>query len=899
MKTSLPLNTLTIAMKKFSLTIGFLIFIILPVLKAQSNLYSESDNINTQDDSEINHQHPLESLKVIYDGMLFEELQERAEAYFDKHGRGKGSGYKQYMRWETMRSFECDQEGRLYTNTGFKKYAAISKEERIRIKDKDKRNSSNPGDMTWTALAPTSYTPIGASGGGIGLGRVNTIEFHPEDSEILFAGAPGGGVWKSIDAGITWTPMMDKTAHIGVQDIAVHPFNPDTMYIMTGDGDMEHTLSFGILKTYDGGITWDSTGLIFPHNSVRGFRIALHPTKPDTMFATFVNGGKGIQRSLDGGDTWTQVKSGNYYDFEYKPDNPSTVYATDYNKVYRSTDLGDTWTQVTNGLPSSAVRVELAVTPAEPDYVYALYGGSNAYGSGTYKGLFRSTDAAVSFDTMSTTPNILQSNISYRCLALAAHPLNADSIIAGSYRLWHSGDGGINFSSANDTGSPSGSNYVHVDIHELKYQPGTNRIYCSNDGGVWVSEDNAETWTDLTIGMQTAEYYRIASSANHPDNVVGGLQDIGSFYWTGNGSDANHLYGGDGMDCMVDPDDPNIIYYSVHNGSMFRSMDGGNSIDQNIKPPGATGGWLMPWKMNPLNKHTLIAGYKNGVYRSTDRGSSWQNLGVRANKHLAISPADTNRLYAIFSKEMYTTSDLGVTWDTIPNGGSPNSTVSSLCVDPYDASTLYVTYGGNISSGKIFKSTDAGQTWTDYTATGLPALPIYSSAIQIDSNNIEKGIYLGTEVGIYYRNLITGTSWEYVSQNLPNCPVYDLDINYTNFTLRAGTYGRGLWESPLYGADCGSAPTALCQDITVELDESGTANILPSDVDAGSFGNCGLESMSLNLDSFECPDIGANTVTLTIVDYNSNQEACTAIVTIQPSASSQAQVQRNCNAIVH
>jgi len=345
------------------------------------------------------------------------ELRDAFHAHFEGKDQGKGTGYKQFQRYLAF------MEPRVYPSGVFQEDAlwkAYRQEEATRLK-------SGSFTANWTALGPFDV-PAGLNGGtSSGVGRINCIAFHPTDPNLFYVGAPSGGVWKTINGGATWTTTTDQLPSLGVSDIGINLLNPNILYVVTGDKDGGNTCptySFGILKSIDAGATWVETGLVHETSStIRMRRILVHPTNPDILITA---GGPGIYRSTDAGATWTQVSTGDYFDLEFKPNDPTVLFACSSNSIFKSTDTGLTFEKVSEGLPSSGVgRIEMAVTKANPNVIYAVLSNSDS----GFKGLYKSSDTGATWVAKSTeetinifscqgTINILNPLINVSCHAI-------------------------------------------------------------------------------------------------------------------------------------------------------------------------------------------------------------------------------------------------------------------------------------------------------------------------------------------------------------------------------------------------------------------------------------------------------------------------------------------------
>ncbi len=816
-----------------------------------------------------------EYLKLIQnptENTTLEDVKILAESYFATRDKGRGSGFKQYKRWEYKMERKVNADGKLQ-NFSALNWEVISK-----------LNSENPPLErsligSWKPLGPTSYT-TGASGYNGGLGRVNVIAFHPTNANIIYIGVPSGGVWKTTDGGVTWAPISDYIASLGVSGIVVDHTTPSTIYILTGDGDGASTYSVGIMKSTDSGTTWSTTGFSFGvTNFIRGYKLLMHPSNSNIMLAAT---NVGLYRTTDGWVTWSSVLAGDFRDIEFKPGAPLTVYATTFDTFYRSTNTGSTWSLINTRLPTSETRAAIAVSPANSNYIYYLAGPGGSAGIGTFRGIYLSTDSGSTFSTMATTPNILGSNFSgndtsdqsWYDLAIAVNPANQFNIITGGVNVWRSGNSGTSNTMIAFWDSRVASQYVHADIHDLVYNPLDNRLYCGSDGGISFSTDNGLTWTNIWNGLQIMQFYKIAGVEANQNLLLGGSQDNGTNLYTGS-MNIQHILGGDGMDCMIDYNNNNNMFYSFQFGGLQRSTNGGNTSTW-IQPGGSTGAWVTPYAMDASNPAIIYGGYTD-VYRSTNSGTSWTNLGADGSGAIAVGIDNPARLYAAFNNLIQTSSNTGGNWTNI-TGTWPTLTITAIVVDPTNANRVWITLGGYTAGQKVYESVNAGTSWTNISGA-LPNTPALSIAFENTGGNPNDALYVGMDVGVYYMS--DQTAWTSYNTGLPNVPIYDLEINHTNGKIRAGSFGRGLWESPLFGADV-TAPIAICKDITVQLDASGAATITAAEIDNGSTDDVGITSYSIDINTFSCGDVGSPvTVTLTVMDAAGNSDTCTSMITVE------------------
>lgn len=729
----------------------------------------------------------------------FKKIQLEFNNYFLDKDKGRGSGYKQFKRWEMFVEPRIGPDGQLFN------IPAKTMEEYNNYTSTFNANSLpllyDPG--YWISLGPDNYT-LGNGWNG-GIGRVNCIAFHPTDNNTLFVGTPAGGLWKK-DGSNPWEPLTDGLPLIGISGIAMNYNNPDIIYILTGDGDGYKTRSIGILKSINGGQTWQSTGLSFGLlDDKRGFKLLIHPTNPQKMFTVFNDG---IYMTTDGWQTDTIVQSGYFYDIEFKPGNPSVMYAASNKLFYKSTDGGYTWDSTATGLPTAGkYRIAIGVTPDDASVVYLLYGQDVLNMSRpAYKGLYRSHDSGTSFNLKSDSPNILGyesdgsdslGQYSYD-LAIAVSPTNSHEVHIGGINCWKSNDNGVSWTLTSYwyEGVP-GFQYTHADIHELIYHPTIiNRLYCGSDGGVFKTIDNGDTWTDMSDGLVITQFYRIGTTPQDINKVVGGTQDNGGNTLYGNSF--THDIGGDAFSAMIDYTNTNIIYQS-NQTELYKSTDNGISFNE-ITPDTVHENeiWDVGWIMHPTDPQTLYLGHTD-IWKTTDGGVNWTPMGTPNlfDKFIQIAHGvnNTGRIYGVTVNNVYMTNNSGSNWSNI-TAGLPVGLVylSYVAVNPLNSATVYVTCSGYESAHKVYKSINAGSSWNNITGS-LPNIPV--NCIVCDSSPDGK-VYIGTDVGVFYRDDNIG-DWVPFFKNLPNVIVNEMEINTTSNKLVAGTFGRGIWQTKLYG----------------------------------------------------------------------------------------------------
>lgn len=705
------------------------------------------------------------------------------QADFNRHWAGKkpgkGSGWKVFKRWEWF------WEQRINPDGTFPDADANANAWQAYL-DSHPLAAQRGAAPQWKSLGP-NYS----DGGYRGTGRVNCVAVDPRNASIMWAGTPGGGLWKSENGGENWVPKTDGKASLGVSAIAFHPLNPDIMYIGTGDGDGSDTFSLGVWQSTDGGETWKPTGLQWSTNQQRTIRaLVISPKDPLRLYC---GANDGIYYTTNGGQSWSKVLNSNsaVSDIEIRPDNPEVLYACTNGAIHRSKNGGLNWQTVKS--VQDAGRIALCVSPADPEFVGAL---CSASGSNGFLSFLASSDGGQTFVERSTSPNILgwstdgdgDGGQGWYDLCVAASPLDANEIYTGGVNIWKSVDGGYTWNAASHWYFSPEVPEVHADHHNLLFGP-DGALYNVNDGGVYKTDDHGASFAVLTGDLVISQMYRIGI-AQQNQAVIAGLQDNGTKFYNRQGMWSDVL-GGDGMECIIDPSNPQIMYGSLYYGSFHRSKDGGrdwNGISQDL--PDGSGAWITPIILNPLNPKQIWTGYQD-LWRSNDQGDTWEKVSedLRSGTllFLAMGTSDTTRLYAATSSSIYRSENSGKNWTSISNG-LPFGTISRIAVHPDNADEVYITISGYQPNTKVVRSRDGGKTWENFSGT-LPNIPANCIAFH---QNGKKGMYVGMDVGVYYRDS-TMEDWVRYTEGLPNTPITDLEIRTAANQLVAATYGRGVW----------------------------------------------------------------------------------------------------------
>lgn len=686
------------------------------------------------------------------------------------------------------------------------------------------QNSSSPTQhrfrhsaytASWTYAGNTTV-PTNSSTGYGGNGRVNRVRVFPGNNNIMYACSASGGLWKTTNGGTTWSTNTDQLGDLTTSDIAINPEKTNIMYLAMGDADGAQSIypdpaTIGVLKSYDGGVTWNATGLAYSLYTAGAnyYDVAELLIDPDDTSVILAATTFGIWRSANSGATWTQTSAATWFhSMEFHPENPAIVYAASSNVIsgvganfYRSLDTGKTWTNLTSGLPSNANAegFEIAVTAADTALVYVLATRSNEY---DYQGLYVSTNDGGTFTKQSgnpTVPNILGrasngndygTGQGWYDLAMAVSQTNKDSIWVGGINIWFSSNGGVNWS-LNAYWTPPPNQYVHADIHDIQFIPGTNSkgyvVGC--DGGVFITSNSGTTWTNISNNLEIGQQYCVGPSQTTAGLWLTGWQDNGTNV---SGSPWAQTYGGDGMNCFIDWSNSSQWYAQADNTFIVSSNSGGSWAL-------ATGGitdasqWNDVWMQSPVTNTTLYCGINN-VWKSTNQGSSWTKIstwGTNYIKALAVDSANPNYIYAAQENQVEVTTNGGTSWTNITSGLA-GAEFSGIAVNSKSPSHVWVSLSGYSAGNQVFASTNSGAAWTNIS-TGLPTLPV--NAIVYESGSPNR-IFVGTDQGVYYHDTV-GNAWEPYNTGLPLVMVANLAIYQAGQELIAATYGRGTWETPL------------------------------------------------------------------------------------------------------
>jgi photosystem II stability/assembly factor-like uncharacterized protein len=703
--------------------------------------------------------------------------------------------------------------------------------------------------LPWRVLGPVSE---GA--------RIEAIAVPAGSRNTIYVAPGAGNVWKTTNNGVTWKPIFDHESAFAVGDVAVAPSNANVVWVGTGEVQPRFAgyafAGTGIFKSTDAGTTWTNMGL---RDSQHIAKIVIDPSNPDVLYVAAMghqwtpNHERGVFKTTDGGRTWTQSlyldDVTGAIDVEMDPSNHDVLYASMWqidtgpaSGVYRTTDAGKTWARLANGLPSGLIgRSNVAVAPSRPATVYAFLdnrtGVASADGDRPYVGgeVYRSDDRGDTWHKANTQDLWdVFSIYGWKFCDVHVSPDDPDEIYILGNRAFHSVDGGRTFTRIGETIRrlhETGGLVMHLDHHELWIDPtDPAHLLLGNDGGVFSSYDRGQSWLHLDA-IPVAQFYAVAVDMAEPFKIYGGTQDDAAEYGPSthrvddsrNESEPwKHVYldrwtGGDSFVTLPDPTDPDFVYYEHQNGDLRRmditgpSIQTGSPSSHRIMPRAPRGepswriGWYMPYIISAFDPRTLYAG-ANKLLRSTDRGTIWTAIspdvsdpagGDRALvpygtiTMIAESPVRRGLMYVgTEGGRIHKTPDGGERW-VDADAGLPRHWVSSLVASRYEAGTAYAAFTGyrqDDSRAYVYRTTDSGATWTSI-AGNLPNESI--NVVREDPKN-PAILYAGTDAGVY-ASLNGGGTWVSLSATLPTTPVMDIVIHPRDDQIVIGSHGRGVF----------------------------------------------------------------------------------------------------------
>ena len=705
-----------------------------------------------------------------------------------------------------------------------------------------------PPDSTKFTTGLLSGLKLRAIGPALTSGRVADIAIDPSDKRTWYVGAAAGGVWKSTNGGISFSPVFDGQGSFSIGTVVIDHSNPSTVWVGTGENNAQRVVAYGdgVYKSIDGGKSWTNMGL--KHSEHIG-RILIDPRNSDVVYVAAQGplwkggGDRGLYKTEDGGKTWKKILAGDndwtgVNDVQLDPRNPDVLVATTWQRVrrvytfvaggpgsavWRSTDAGKTWAKSQSGFPSVDLgRIGLSRSPADPDVIYAIAEAADKKG-----GFFRSSDGGASWEKMSDH----QSGGNYYN-EIFADPKNVDRVYAVEPILQVTDDGGKSFHRV-------GERNKHVDNHVVWIDPDeTDHLVIGDDGGVYETFDGGKTYR-FAANIPITQYYRVATDNSKPFyRVFGGAQDnfsVGGPSRTRNTTGPTNAdwfitAGGDGFGSVVDPVDPNTVYAESQFGNLSRfNLATGDvmGIQPSEEPgtPGPRWGWDSPLFISPFN-HNRIYFASNRLFVSADRGDSWRVISpdlsrsidrnrLRVMGHvqsvdavaknasttlfgvvltIAESPIQEGLLFAGTDDGKVSISENGGgSWRSIDHvAGTPDTApVFKILPSQHNANVVYAAFN-NHQAGDfkpyVMKSTDLGRTWTSITGD-LPDGSVYVLA----EDHVDRDLlFAGTEWGLFVTR-DGGRKWLKLNGGMPTIQVRDLTIQKRENDLVVATFGRAFY----------------------------------------------------------------------------------------------------------
>lgn len=661
-------------------------------------------------------------------------------------------------------------------------------------------------DATWTLAGPTNIE-----------GRITTIAIHPINPQIVYAGAAGGGVWKSTNFCQSWVSVFDNQITSSIGALAIDPSSPQTIYCATGESNALRSYypGTGMYKSTDGGTTWNFIGL---GNAYCFGNIAINPLNTQEIYAAAVgslrhnNPERGLYKTTNGGLNWTLSlflsDSVGAIDVVLDPNTPSKVFAAMWERtrrenyikyggpmtaLYLSTNSGATWSVVTGGFPSNDPnlgRITLDIAKSSPQVLYAF----TAYTNGNSRGLFKTTDGGNSWSLINSSVGS-SSNYAWFNRPCRVSPSDPNNLYCGGLYMEHSVNGGTSFT--------SGGAY-HVDQHAVAFAPSnTNMIVIGNDGGIDYSTNAGSSWLQSTT-LPITQFYAGDIDYNNPNVIMGGAQDNGTLRTlTGNLGDWTDITGGDGFYCLIDYTNSQRVYASTQNGALERSTNGGVAFMSGTSGLDLTyTNWMTPYVMDKNTPLTLYCGtYK--IHKTTNGMQSWtpispdltnghvQNLGTITT--VDVSKSNPNVIYCgTDDANVWVTTNTGTNWTKI-NTGLPYRWVTRVTTQPDSANICYVTLSGykvDSTGSHIYRTTNYGSSWTSIKGN-LPDAPI--NDVVVDPSDF-RTLYIATDIAVMYTTNL-GSNWQILGSGFPtNVPCHNLTFHTPTRTLVVWTHGRSAFK---------------------------------------------------------------------------------------------------------
>ncbi|MFN4768493.1 MAG: hypothetical protein ACK5JL_00480 [Candidatus Kapaibacterium sp.] len=641
---------------------------------------------------------------------------------------------------------------------------------------------------TWKAIGP----------GNIG-GRTRTIVCDPKKDGWVYAGAAGGGIWRTTDRGESWTPIFDYQNSLCMGAMAIDPKNSDILYAATGEiapaSNMHDGWGTGMYKSVDGGKTWRLLGL----TTVGAFsKVYVHPKNSNLLYAGGVRTGSGLYRSTDAGASWKRLNRLSVSDISINPNDENELFLGVVGEgVFHTLNGGDSVWKSSAGFPYRVGRVSVQMCGANNKKVYCLIEGPNpADTTQNNKGyVLVSDDNGVTWRTVITADNQIfgDNNQGYYDNFIEAHPTNPDIAYFGGIDFYLTTNGGVNWTNISNSYSGGG---VHPDQHACAFNPlNPDEVYIANDGGVYRSANLSSRFEAVNNGYEATAYYAMDIDFTASDKTYGGTQDNGTSGSTGPSIDWRGILGGDGFFVAVSPLDPNIIYCENYNGTVKTVNLSTGRVSQNvagIPSTDPTGAWSSPIVLD-RGTATLYHGRK-ALYQQAVGSNQWQAFSPALDtgsfvSAIGPSPVDGDHCWAGYeSGSLWRTTNGGTNWTGVTINGLPQRYIRDVIPSSVDVKTAWVCYSG-YGTGHVYVTRDGGKTWSNISTT-LPDIPVNALAVLQSNENV---IFAGTDIGVF-ATFNGGQSWFPFGKGMPRAPVLDMRIYDERNLLRVATHGRSMFE---------------------------------------------------------------------------------------------------------
>ncbi len=690
----------------------------------------------------------------------------------------------------------------------------------------------------WTNIGPTkaNYAENGGTLNVTDSGRVNAIVTDPANTNVIYVGYSGGGVWKSTDNGATWSAKTETLGSLAVGSLEMDPNSSNTLYL--GLGDAFDGTGVGMAKTTDGANTWSNPVLLGDSTKIQDIQVA-----PGNSTIVMAATDKGLYRSTNSGTSFTKVSiatgqavdpwlwsiawgGGTNFTLSLEANHAATTGTTD-GQIWRSTDNGATWTKATGVTDTLGVgRITLASAPSARTTMYAMAAVPNPAGN-DLANIFKSTDGGATWtgvgksgstyksyaNTNSESSNLatLLGGQGWYNHAVVVDNTNANiAYFGGQLLLAKTSDGGTTFRQVSNWLAQFSLPYVHADFHAAHIAANGN-LYVGTDGGIFRSTDAGTTFSNsLNIGIASHLVYQVGSSLGNRNAVIVGLQDNGTRVRESNTSVFNQEIGGDGFGCNVNRANANQMLGSLYYNRVYKSTDGGLNFSSACSGitecnNSSTGVFItrIAQYAGDTTGNTVFTFSKAKVYKSTNYAGSWTGLGTTGMlasgaqiRNVGVAPTNANIVGIVTSGGgVSITTNGGTSWSQVgtTNLANNGSSLSYISFDPTNTSLVYVaSVAPDATKGHLWKSTNGGTSWTQIDgATGFPTgVPVNS--IQPDPTNGQY-LYAGTHLGVY-RSTDGGATWARFGSGLPLVNVTDLYIAPDASLVRAATFGRAVWE---------------------------------------------------------------------------------------------------------